>query len=729
VERAARDAILEALRAAGRPLRAIDLARRLGLRDARYAEFRRELRELARSGAILRVRGGRFAAPGAGPAAGGERLGRIAITRGGTAWWAPEAGGPDVFVSARDLASAFAGDRVAVRVVRGRDGRPAARVTRVLERARSELVGRLVRSRDGLALAAVEPAPPRPVLVADADRAGARAGDAVLAEIVDYGDSRRPATARVRERIGRVGERGVDVAVIVRRAGLPAAFPDAVLGAAEALPDAIPEPEIARRADLRELAVVTIDPVDARDHDDALSLVRRPDGALELGVHVADVSHYVRFGDPIDREARARGTSVYLVDRVLPMLPERLSNRLCSLVPGEDRLAVSLRIGLTPRGRILDQRFDDSVIRSHARLAYDEVQRVFDGDAATARRLGPIAGLLADLRQVGAALHARRARRGALDFDLPEHRVELDPDGVPVDVRALVRHESHRLVEECMLLANETVARALRAARVPALYRVHEEPSPDRLSALRERLGRFGYALPAREVRSQDLQHVLREAEGSPEEALVNHLVLRSLARARYAPEPLGHHGLALRDYTHFTSPIRRYPDLAVHRALRALRGTARTPLDPERLTAWLADTAALASARERAADQAERESIDLKKAELLSRHVGETFSGRISGVEAFGCFVTLDRWPIAGLLPLRELPADRYALRPEELALVGLRRRLRFRIGDPLVVRVAAVRPEDREIDFALAEPPAERRRVSPRPRPGRRRRRAAEA
>jgi ribonuclease R len=459
--------------------------------------------------------------------------------------------------------------------------------------------------------------------------------------------------------------------------------------------------------DLRDVDVVTIDPPTARDFDDALSLTEDDEGNYELGVHIADVSHYVRFDDAIDREAYLRGTSVYLVDRVLPMLPEKLSNNLCSLNPGVDRLAMSVLVRLTPRGKFLGYRIEDTVIRSNRRLAYEDVQALFEGDPAARRELKPVLGLLERLRELALVLNKKRVKRGALDFDLPTSRVLLNEEGLPIDIQKIVRTESNRLVEEFMLLANEIVALHLKDRHRPGVYRVHEEPKEEKLQDLQDIIGRFGYVLRPKKdgsVPPKELQRVLAAATDTPEEMIVNTLVLRSLMRARYDVHPLGHYGLALRDYTHFTSPIRRYPDLLVHRILRMQSGRQK-PAIPEdsRFLEWLDDAALRSSERERLAESAERDSIELKKIHFMERHLGDEFDGVVSGVEAFGFFVELESYHVSGLVHLNNLEDDYYEYLEDEYALVGTNSGRRFSLGDRVRVQVLAVKRELRQIDFLL--------------------------
>ncbi|MBT8395761.1 MAG: VacB/RNase II family 3'-5' exoribonuclease, partial [Gemmatimonadetes bacterium] len=441
------------------------------------------------------------------------------------------------------------------------------------------------------------------------------------------------------------------------------------------------------------------------DHDDALSIEARPDGAWEVGIHIADVSYYVEKGGALDLEALRRGTSVYLVDRVVPMLPHVLSSDLCSLRPDVDRAAVSLFVVLGPDGAARSHRFERTRIRSRHRLDYGQVQEVLSGQGHIDERTDRDLRTLADL---AGALRKKRVGRGSLDFDLPEARVILGSDGAPVDIQKVVQLESHRLIEDFMLLANETVAREAAKKKLPIPFRIHEPPAADRLEELRRFLGTLGYPIGKKSVRAKDLQHVLNKVEGRPEAALISTVILRSMARARYQPKNLGHFGLGADTYTHFTSPIRRYPDLMLHRVV--IRAFVEGKPIPR---SWGGDALAQASerstVREELATEAERDSVALKKAEFMERHLGEDFTGTVSGVTAFGIFVLLDEYFVEGLVHVNSLMDDYYLLREEEYALVGERTGRRFRLGDPLRIQVSKVNRLERKIDFVLAPDPLE--------------------
>jgi ribonuclease R len=659
---------------------------------------------------LYRVQRQRWAAP--------ERInllvGRLQTTRGGAGFLIPDDGTRDVFVPMPALNTALDGDRVVVRVERSRGGdRPEGRVIRVLERSRATVVGTFRPLRPGRSGRAshgfVVPDDrrlPWDVFVAPGGAGAAADGDVVVIRIVDWGSEHRGPTGEVEEVLGRAGDPGVDVLAIMRDHELSAAFPpDVEAEAAGIAARDVGPADVEGREDLRDHVIFTIDPADARDHDDALSIEALPGGGFRAGVHIADVAHYVAEGSLLEAEALRRGTSVYLVDRVVPMLPHPLSSGICSLVPDQDRLTLSLFVDLDGDGVVVAHRLVRAVIRSRHRLSYEQAQAVLDGAAA----IDPAtAAALTALRDTARRLRARRQRRGSIDFDLPEARVVLDESGVPVDIQRLERMESHRIVEDFMLLANEVVAGRAVRARIPFVYRIHEAPDTARMEQLKAFVTTLGHRLggPAGTPGPRDLQRLLGAAAGRPDEALLATVVLRSMKQARYSEQNLGHFGLAARAYTHFTSPIRRYPDLIVHRVLAGVFIDGRDPwLDEE----GLAEAARLSSERERGAADAERDSRDLKKVEFMHGHLGGEFAGTISSVTAFGFFVLLDDFFVDGLVHVSSLEDDYYLFAEEQYALIGERNRRRFRIGDRVTVRVAAVDTVQRRIDFQLVDDDAD--------------------
>lgn len=688
--------VLRALGASRRgPLKPKELARALDVPTDEYRAFKRLLSGLERAGKVYRVKGNRYALPGSMDLV----VGRASLTRNGDAFIRPDEGGGDVYVPGLNLASTLDGDRVVVRIEGRPPGRsPVGRVIKVLERARTTVVGTLHRGRRFSYVVPLDRRFTKDILVAAGDEGGAEEGDVVVVRFVSYGEGSVGPAGEVREVLGRLSDPGVDVLAVAHGYGLMIDFPREVMAAAQVAAQAgMAEP--GARADRTDLLVVTIDPADAKDHDDALSVEEVGEGLWEVGVHIADVGHFVPEGGPVDQEARSRGTSVYLVDRVIPMLPEQLSGDVCSLREGVDRLAVSVFLAVDRRGAVHRQRFERTRIRSRRRLSYEEVQEMLDGRRSLD---ADVDGALRTLDDLARELRRQREERGALDLDLPESRVILDAQGVPLDIQKVERLESHRLIEDWMIAANEAVARACAARALPALYRVHEPPVRERTDELLEFLLRLGHRLPRRKsLKPADLQHLLDTVRGRPEEHLVSTVVLRSLQRARYDAANLGHFGLASSAYLHFTSPIRRYPDLVVHREV------VRTLVDGapprERDLEELQSVADLASAREQGAADAERDSVALKKAEFMERHLGEDFDGRISSVTAFGFFVTLDAYHVDGLVHVNALRDDFYRLQEGSYALVGDRGRRRYRLGDRVQVRVARVDKEARHVDFLL--------------------------
>jgi ribonuclease R len=682
---------------AQRPVRPKEIARALNVDTREYRRLKRLLREMEEAGEIYRVRKRRYALP--------DRInlavGRLQVIRAGHGFVIPEDGGEDVFVPSSQLKNAYDGDRVVARVERRRRGRnPEGTIVKVLERARSRVVGVYHRSGRYSYLAPLENALHRDVFIPPRAGGDAEDGVIVVARIVDWGSDHHDPVGEVVEILGRPGEPGVDVLAIVHSHELPAEFPPGVLDEAEKLragyDGAI---ALEERTDFRDTLTFTIDPADARDHDDAISIERLAADRWRVGVHIADVSHFVGEGSRIDQEARHRGTSVYLVDRVLPMMPEALSGDLCSLRPDQDRYTLSASLELNAAAKLSSIDFTAGVIRSRYALAYEEAQAIIDGERTAD---GELRESLRDLRDLALRLRERRQARGGLDFDLPEARVIVNSAGEPTTVQRILRLDTHRLIEEFMILVNESVARSMDSRGVPFIYRVHDAPDPDRLERLREFVSGLGLKLaPGAEMKPRSLQRLLAAVEGRPEEPVVSTLVLRSMKQARYSAERMGHFGLGSRAYSHFTSPIRRYPDLVAHRILRRtlLEGRAVA----EEMASQLEAVARHASARERQAMEAERESVELKKMEYLERHLGDVFDGTISGVTSYGMFVLLDDVLAEGLVHVSQLADDYYHFLDDEYALVGEVQRRRFRLGDRVKVQVIRVDRAARQLDLGL--------------------------
>lgn len=692
-----RDDIIRALQEARHgPLTARDLARRLQVDADAYRGFRRRLRAMERDGQVFRQRKGRYALPGSFEIV----TGLVDVTRSGDGFVIPDAAGSeDVYVPRRHLGSAVEGDRVAVRVERHLPGRnPEGRLVRVLERAWVQVVGVYHHRRGYGAVVPQEPPLPVDIFVPPSDRGEATEGDIVLVAIDEWGKSELRPVGAVASVLGRPGDPGVDVLSIILGQQLPLDFPPAVLREAEKISRRGLRPEdLEGREDFRDTLCFTIDPGDAKDHDDALS-VRRTSTGLEVGVHIADVSWYVKDGSGLDREALDRGTSVYLVDRVIPMLPESLSSDLCSLVPDEDRLTLSVVLSFDDNLRLQKRRIVRGVIRSAHRLAYEEAQEILDESPATSRPEGALPTALRELSVVAAGVRNSRQKAGAVDFAIPEAKVILDNAGEPIEIRPRHRLEAHKLIEDLMILANETVAQIGLAEDLPMIYRIHEDPDPDRIENLRELAAFFGYSLAPGEVRPGDLSRLLDDARGTPHEYLISSVTLRSMKRARYATTNVGHFGLASEAYAHFTSPIRRYPDLVVHRALvRWLKGSEGKSSEK------LKDIARHSSDMERRAQAAERESVQAKTIRFMQQHVGDQFDGTIGGVTSFGLFVVLDGVLAEGLVRLGSLVDDYYTYDADAHAVTGRRTRRRYRLGDRVTVQIVRVDTESRTIDLEL--------------------------
>ncbi|MEO8503203.1 MAG: ribonuclease R [Acidobacteriota bacterium] len=590
---------------------------------------------------------------------------------------------------------------------------PEAAVVKVLSSRYQHAVG-TVELRDGRAF--LVPYDSKLTLEIEVLEAGELGADDWIVVALQPADPRiKGRRANIVERLGALEQPGTDVRVVLRHYEIPEPFPPAVEESAVGLP-ADPAPEHwAGRLDLRAATVVTIDGETARDFDDALSIDRLPGGGWRLGVHIADVAHYVQEGSALDLEAYRRGTSVYYPERAVPMLPEGISNGLCSLRPQVPRLAMTAMLELDAAGEVVTRTFAESVIRSTRRLTYTEVRRLLDEPtAADAAEYGDVLVRLKVMRELMQVLLRRRNERGSIDFDLPEGDVILDTDGNTVGIRASERNVAHRIVEEFMIAANEAVAFTLETSDCPALYRVHDSPLPLRLEELREVLRSLGHDLPGEleTLHPSAFQKVLREVAGRPEEGFITALVLRSVQRAVYTPECRGHYALAARYYTHFTSPIRRYPDLVVHRRLKALlRGTAEKDAERSLLIERLPVIGEHCSDTERRAEQSERDLLQWKKVRFLAARVGETFPGRVTGVQAFGLFVQLDDWYVDGLVPIRTLADDFYIHQAENHALVGQENGQTFQLAQQVRVVLAGVDTRRRGLQLKIEGMPEPRR------------------
>ena len=707
-------AVLKLINESREPVSFRDLIKALGVTRWERDLLEEHLDSLVESGKVAKLPGRMYVAAGAA----GALRGKLSLHRDGYGFVVPEDGGEDLFVPARYLRGYMNGDLVEAQVVSTRrDGKREGRVTALTQRGLTEVIGRFEALGKGGRVVPEDERLGMDLFVAPGATGKARDGQVVLAAITSYPTGTRGLEGRITEVLGDANDPEVEALTVIRKYELPHFFGEDVLAEAARQPQQVEQEALAGRVDLRGRLTVTIDGETARDFDDAVSVARDGDN-IRLWVSIADVSHYVHEGSRLDSEAYLRGTSVYFPDRCIPMLPEQLSNGICSLNPDVDRLTVTAELLFDRDGVMVDSRFYPSVIRSAARLTYTTVKRILvDKDE---EMIATHAGLLWDLRvmeELALRLNARRRSRGSIDLDLPEPQIILDLQGETTAIIRAERNLAHRIIEEFMLAANDAVALFLENHPVPSLYRVHENPDPLKLKDLAEFVFSFGYEMKLNEdkVNPAALQQLLAQVEGKPEERLINEVLLRCMKQARYSAENLGHFGLASPSYTHFTSPIRRYPDLVVHRILKRVLAGRLKQGDKDRLASKLPDTALHTSRRERIAMEAEREMVDLKKMQFMRDKIGEEYDGFITGVATFGLFVELVDLFVEGMIPVATLPLDHYQHLEKAHALVGERSKVRYRIADRIRVKVAGVNEARRQVEFALvssqergAAPPA---------------------
>lgn len=618
----------------------------------------------------------------------------------------PDEGGDDIFIPARYLRENLHGDRVEARVESGhRPGRREGRIVQTLERGVSTLVGRFEGGGEGGTVIPDEPRITHLVAIPRNRTNKARHGDVVVVEITEYPSGIRGMSGRIVEVLGQPGDPETQVLAIARKHGLPVAFPPDVLAEAQSVAGEPSPADLEGRTDLRSDLTITIDGETARDFDDAVSVRRLEADVIRLRVSIADVSHYVRDSSALDREALNRGTSVYFPDRCIPMLPESLSNEICSLNPGRDRLAVTAELYFDRDGTAMEASFYPSVIRSDERMTYTSVREILvDGNPATISRYGRLVDDLKTMEELALRLTAKRRRRGSIDFDLPEPEIVLDLQGRIESLARAERNLAHRIIEEFMLAANEAVAAYLSERDMPCIYRIHEPPDPARLRDFRDFIKAFGFTLRMKgdRVEPAELQRLLKSAEGRPEEKMVNELLLRCMKQARYSSENTGHFGLASPCYLHFTSPIRRYPDLVVHRLLKGALAGSLKKREKSVVAAMFPGVSEESSRRERTAMEAEREIVDLKRLEYMESRVGEVFNGFVTGVASYGFYVELAELPVEGLVHVSALGDDYYRLAEKLHSLVGERSGRAYRIGDRVPVRVEAVSREKKRVQFS---------------------------
>jgi len=660
------------------------------------------LRELSNEGRVVRLKKNHYALPGAQ----NYLTGRVQAHPDGFGFLIPdERAREDIYLSRREMRRVMHGDRVMVRIEGKRHAEAEAHIVQILERGQKRILGTYeeFQKRHYLIPMDLRIAPAIPLTSGSLKP---EKGKVIAAEIVRYGTGFSAPEAKLLEVLGDADDPNVQAQAIVFRYGLPTAFTSGAQREAQNCLRRIAPEEFEWRADLRSLPTVTIDGEQARDFDDAVGIERK-NGLYYLYVSIADVAHYVKPATALDQDAYQRGTSVYFPDRALPMLPEELSNGICSLNPGEDRLTKTVLLEIDGKGKVLSSHFSNSVIRSHARMTYTEVRRILvDRDEECLRRYGDLVDHFKLMQELALLLWEHRKARGSLDFDLPEAEIVLDLQGTPENIARAERSIAHRIIEEFMIAANEAVASHLREKEFPLLYRVHEGPDEETLQALSPFLLSLGYRLPLKRGKTspKDLQRILEACRGKPEERVINHILLRAMKQAHYAPENTGHFGLASTCYTHFTSPIRRYPDLIVHRMLgTALGGKRLKPKERDDLISYLEEAGEHTSERERIAMDAEREMVDLKKAQFMMDKIGQEFTGFIVSLASFGFFVELEDYFVEGLVRLSSLADDSYHYYEKEYIIKGRRRGRTFRLGDAVRIKVLRVHAFRGEIDFEL--------------------------
>jgi ribonuclease R len=683
---------------AGRPLKVKELARELKIPPKEYPSFRNSVKKLIDGGKLVKLKRGRIGVPSELNLA----VGQISIYRSGGVIQTES--GESIEILPNETLTALDGDKVMVRVSAGEKGKFFGTVIKVMERAEQSLIGIFHSGKNFNFVIPDNKKINRDIYVPNSATKDAIDGERVVVSVTGWDDPSRNPEGEVVERIGFPGEPGVDILTVIKSYNLPEEFPEKVLAEVSSAAALYNAEEIARRRDFTGDIIYTIDPIDAKDHDDAISVTRTKDG-YRLGVYIADVSHFVREGTLLDKEAFARGNSVYLPGTVLPMLPETLSNDLCSLRPDCRRLVYAALINFDNDGNMLNWEITEGVINSKAKLAYEMVQEFFDSGKKSAA-VKPVADNLLLARQLASLLCKKRMEAGSLDFDLPEAHIILSPEGEILDIGHRVRLESHRLIEEFMLAANKAIALHVFRMGQKFLYRVHDKPDLEKLEGLSYMISTLGYSFPVSDnMKPIQFARFLKRIKGKPEEELLNELVLRSMKKAVYQPQNIGHFGLAFTHYTHFTSPIRRYPDLIVHRLLKKLKGGRYPEKLNRQIDSILTNVGRHCSETERTAEAAEREAVKIKQVAFMAEKVGQEYDGIISGMLNFGFFVRLGQTGAEGMVRLSSLDDDYYKFDPKSYRLTGRRTGRVFRLGDPVRVGILTVDKMKNEINLYLVE------------------------
>ncbi len=681
-------------------MRIQELAQAMKVSRREYPSFRLCVKKLIDEGRLVRLKRGRIGLADQMDIA----VGTISVNRSGRGFLEIEGATEDIMILDTGLLTALDGDRVMVRLVGERFGRQAGVVIKVLERSGRNIVGILHKQNNLILVRPDNPRIHRDIYVSPADSLKAKDGEKVVVKLTAWDDPYTNPCGKVTERLGCPNAPGVDMLTIIKSYNLPESFSAEIMNQAEKAAGVDTTEEQQRRLDLTGECIYTIDPFDANDHDDAISISKTQRG-YRLGVHIADVSFYVPEGSALDIEAFERGNSVYLPGMVIPMLPEVLSNDVCSLRPNRRRLAHSVIIDFDRKGKVLGWRVMDTVIRSHAKLSYEEVQEFFNSQTVTPR-IKRVADSLLLARELATVLTKRRAIDGSLDFDLPEAKIILNEQGEVLELGNRVRLESHRLVEEFMLAANQAVALEIFRKGQPLLYRVHDKPAIEKLNTFSDMMKRLGHSFPvSKHIKPIQFARFLERVKDLPEGDFIHELLLRSMQKAVYQRENIGHFGLAFTHYAHFTSPIRRYPDLLVHRLLRKLKKGKYPAAFARRIQAVIDHVGGHCSETERVAVTAEREAVRTKQVTFMTRHLGDEFEGVISGTMSYGFFVRLNKMGVEGLVRFSSIDDDYYHYDEKQSLIIGRRTGRSFRMGHAVKVGVANVNQERKEIDLYLIE------------------------
>ncbi|WP_231885816.1 MULTISPECIES: ribonuclease R [unclassified Sporosarcina] len=688
-----------------KPLTVQEIQEVLGFEQAaEFKELVKMLVDLEQKGQIIRSKSNRYGVPEGMNLLRGKFIGHAK----GFGFVAPDVEGmDDVFIPPHEVNGAMNGDTVLIRVVNATSGgRREGAITRVVERKTTKVVGMYQNNKGFGFVVPDDKKLPMDVFIGKGDSLDAVDGHKVVVEITDWPVDGKSATGMVTQILGHRNDPGVDILSIIHKHGIEVDFPQAVLDQANKIPEEVQEEDLFKRRDLREELSITIDGADAKDLDDAISVVKNDNGSYILSVHISDVSYYVTENSAMGDDAYDRGTSVYLTDRVIPMLPHRLSNGICSLNPGVDRLTLSCTMTIDRNGKVVEHEIFESVIRSKERMTYNEVYKIIEEkDEELSEKYAHVVPMINHMADLAAILKQKREDRGAIDFNFKESKILVDEKGWPTDVVIMERTVSERLIEEFMLAANETIAEHFHWLKVPFIYRIHEDPKAEKLQRFFEFLTNFGVVVKGtgNKVHPKALQEIVESIEGLPEETVISTMLLRSMQQAKYLDQSLGHFGLSTEFYTHFTAPIRRFPDLIVHRLIRTY--LIEKDMSTQTLAHWsaiLADIAEHTSERERRAVEAERDTESLKKAQFMLDKIGEEFEGVISSVTNFGLFVELEN-TIEGLVHVSHMTDDYYRFDDRQMMMIGERSGKQYRLGDEVTVKVIAVKPEESTIDFEI--------------------------